>query len=307
MTKGSIYIDLIRLYWDCQAHFGLTNGATALYFYILHKFNQARWPNKLGISSLEIGGVLGISKPTLLKFKDELSNTGLIECHFMTGKIRQEYTLKHPTLTFGGVDFEALDDKDGKEDSKEDSKQHSQNSLPTYIYNTNTEYIPPIVPQKGDNKERDKQALEVYEAYPRKVGRPKALLAIKRHIEKVGFETLLERTNAYAKSVIGKDQQFIPHPSTWYSQERFNDDPSTWTQGSGSSPGNRSELVASGPQRVMMLQERQKALKQEMHDYRNQHLSVAAMTSTWDAGTKERYQEMAAKLKEIQSKLDEAL
>ena len=75
--KTNIF-DLIGIYWQCQKHFGLSNGAASLYFYLLYKMNDARWPDTLGISSLEIGGVLGISKPTLLKFKDELSSTCLL-------------------------------------------------------------------------------------------------------------------------------------------------------------------------------------------------------------------------------------
>jgi hypothetical protein len=36
---------------------------------------------------------------------------------------------------------------------------------------------------------------------------------------------LLEKTLAYAQSRVGQDQQFTPHPATWFNQERFNDEP----------------------------------------------------------------------------------
>jgi hypothetical protein len=38
---------------------------------------------------------------------------------------------------------------------------------------------------------------------------------------------LLEKTRLYA-TVRGKDKAFIPHPSTWFNQDRFLDDPETW-------------------------------------------------------------------------------
>ena len=300
--KTNIF-DLIGIYWQCQKHFGLSNGASSLYFFLLYKFNDSRWPDSLGISSLEIGGMLGISKPSILKYKDELAETGLIECEFLTGKIRQTYSLRNPKLMFDGVRFE----EDSKRDSKQHSKQHSQNSCLTYIEKTktktNTPYSPP---DRGQKKEREKQAGIIYECYPRKVARPKAIQAIAKHISTIGFDDLLDKTKAYAKAVADKDPQFIPHPSTWFGQERFNDDISTWTQGSGTG-SKGSELEATGPQRVMMLQERQKALREEMRTYRNQHRSESALTATWDPGTREIYNQMASKLKDIQSKLDEAI
>lgn len=73
------------------------------------------------------------------------------------------------------------------------------------------------------------QACElIYAEYPRKVGKPKALKAIEKAISSFSDELVLERTKAYAQARIGQDDQFTPHPSTWFAQERFNDDPSTW-------------------------------------------------------------------------------
>lgn len=75
------------------------------------------------------------------------------------------------------------------------------------------------------------QAAEIYELYPRKVGRPKAVQSICKAISKFGFEFVKQRTATYRESVNGKEQEFIPHPTTWFNQERFNDDPNTWKVG----------------------------------------------------------------------------
>lgn len=69
---------------------------------------------------------------------------------------------------------------------------------------------------------------KIYSAYPKKVGKPAALKAIKTAMSKLEPSKLLEITQAYAKRRNG-DLQFVPHPSTWFNQERYNDDPSTWT------------------------------------------------------------------------------
>jgi len=68
---------------------------------------------------------------------------------------------------------------------------------------------------------------EIYAAYPKKVGKPAALRAIHHALAKLPFNSLLERTRLYAQTC-NSPVEFIPHPSTWFNQERFNDDPATW-------------------------------------------------------------------------------
>lgn len=295
MNKGNTYIDLINNYWEYQAHFGLSNGATALYFYILHKFNRARWPEKLGISSLEIGGFLGISRPTLLKLKEEIYQTGLIDCQFTTGKHRQDYRLMDPK-SIANVLLEERDSKGvSKGDSKGVSKTLSKESSLTYNNNTktntNTPYSPP---DRG--REREKQASSIYEAYPRKVGRPVAIRAIRKHLDKIGYETLLEKTQAYAKAVKDSDPKYIPHPSTWYSQERFNDSPESWTT------SGKSVVTQTNVYRWMA---RERELKEQMRTYKNAHRSEMALGTQWDPGTREKYNEMAKELEELRMTIDE--
>lgn len=74
----------------------------------------------------------------------------------------------------------------------------------------------------------NREVIEIYEAYPLKVGKPDALKAIGKAIKKHGSEYVLGRTKLYAASRVGQDPKFTPHPSTFYNQERYNDDPETW-------------------------------------------------------------------------------
>jgi hypothetical protein len=79
----------------------------------------------------------------------------------------------------------------------------------------------------------------VYEAYPKKVGRPAALKAITKAIKKHGLQHVLQAAQRFAAA--WKDQpslQYCPHPATWFNQERYNDDPSLWKV---TSPANRQE------------------------------------------------------------------
>lgn len=72
-------------------------------------------------------------------------------------------------------------------------------------------------------------AEEIYYAYPKHVAKPKAVQKIEAACRKICAACLLELTKAYADVRSGEDPRFTPHPATWFFQERFNDDPSTWT------------------------------------------------------------------------------
>ncbi len=81
----------------------------------------------------------------------------------------------------------------------------------------------------------EQQAEEIYKIYPKKVGKPSAIQAIKKAINKDGFKHILEKTQLYAKQYNG-ESRYIPHPSTFFNQERYNDDPSEWSQNVKTTP-----------------------------------------------------------------------
>jgi hypothetical protein len=82
----------------------------------------------------------------------------------------------------------------------------------------------------------------IYYAYPRKVGRRRALLEIELALRRISKEVphLLNRTEKeveqlmlntvlmFANSPAGKRKNFTPHPSTWFHQSRYLDDPEEW-------------------------------------------------------------------------------
>lgn len=76
------------------------------------------------------------------------------------------------------------------------------------------------------------QIEQIYQQYPNKVGKPAATKAIRSQIENGAVPAfLLERVMAYAEAVARwpeEEKRFVPNPSTWFNQQRFNDDPRTW-------------------------------------------------------------------------------
>jgi len=75
------------------------------------------------------------------------------------------------------------------------------------------------------------QAEFIYQQYPRRVAKPRAIPAIKKAIKAIGYANLGVIVGQYRRATEGADLQYIPHPATWFNQERYNDDPKTWTRG----------------------------------------------------------------------------
>lgn len=86
-------------------------------------------------------------------------------------------------------------------------------------------------PKKQPAAPASSEAAKIYALYPRKVARNAALKAISKALKNVPFETLEGAVMAYA-SITARwrkaDRSFIPHPSTWFNDGRWEDDPKDW-------------------------------------------------------------------------------
>jgi hypothetical protein len=95
--------------------------------------------------------------------------------------------------------------------------------------------------EKERNEEKEAVVFLIYDAYPLKVAKPKALEAIRKALKKETPARLIERTRAYA-AVRGDDLSYVPNPATWFNAERYNDDPSTWVRAQKPRGGNDNQL-----------------------------------------------------------------
>lgn len=83
------------------------------------------------------------------------------------------------------------------------------------------------------------QAAEnIYELYPRKVGKPLAIQSILKALKQVDPMVLNKAVKAFADARAGTDLEFCPHPATWFNQERYNDDAATYARRSETAPTN---------------------------------------------------------------------
>lgn len=97
----------------------------------------------------------------------------------------------------------------------------------------------------------DQMCEDIYQAYPRHVGRKPAKAAIKKVLSSGQRtpEQLLADVTEYAAAQRGHpDSSKLPHPATWINQARWQDDRSEWSawQAPGRSGGNGT-TTPSGP------------------------------------------------------------
>lgn len=82
-----------------------------------------------------------------------------------------------------------------------------------------------------ERKQQAEQALTIYKAYPRQVGRARAIMEIRLALAKgnVDYDTLLRKTEEFKESVAHlktkEERKKIPLASTFYRQERWDDRP----------------------------------------------------------------------------------
>lgn len=109
----------------------------------------------------------------------------------------------------------------------------------------------------------------IYAAYPRHVGPRKAMAEIAGALNRIGngeakkppdipewpppnpAAWLLDRTKQYAEATAGwhiDERQYIPHPSTFFHQDRYCDDPKQWQRNGGN--GSNRQAAGSGPSRA---------------------------------------------------------
>ena len=99
--------------------------------------------------------------------------------------------------------------------------------------NGNDQKGEPIPDSKPDSKQdissSDDDGVDYYfdqlwEEYPRKVGKAQAKKAFKTASKKINFYDLLPKYMSYVLTLEGKETQFIPHLATWLNGERWNDE-----------------------------------------------------------------------------------
>lgn len=79
-----------------------------------------------------------------------------------------------------------------------------------------------------DAREKTPEGFDAFwQEVPRKVAKATAVRAYRKALKSASPDVLKNAMRGYARSVQGKEEQFVVHPATWLNGERWNDQPHT--------------------------------------------------------------------------------
>lgn len=88
---------------------------------------------------------------------------------------------------------------------------------------------------------RDEDVECIYVAYPRQIGRIRALIAIRKAVARIvvkykgeltteaALQFLERKAQSFARSPAGRRGDYTPYPATWFNEDRYEDDESEWS------------------------------------------------------------------------------
>lgn len=114
-----------------------------------------------------------------------------------------------------------------------------------------SENNPSTAPPPKTTVNLQESAVQIYQAYPRKISRPAALKEIKAAIKRMQSRDaeadaaafLLERTRLFAASPAGNQGRYTPYPANWFDKERYLDDEKEWYATENRSGNLKREIV----------------------------------------------------------------
>ena len=155
-----------------------------------------------------------------------------------------------------------------------------------------------------ERESREPEALEIWEAYPRKEAKPTAIRAILTAIDRFPFADVLAKTKLYAECRAGQDPQFTPLPATWFNQERFNDDPVLWRKPIGNGNGH------SSPRQIWQIKDAIATVENRLNEIRRGFGQSQNGEDRWEPPLTDKQKAVVKaqkdKLKTLQAELDAA-
>jgi hypothetical protein len=88
--------------------------------------------------------------------------------------------------------------------------------------------------------------LEFWSRYPRRIGKPAARKAYVKAMKAATHDDIMFGLSQQMPSLASREQQYIPHPSTWLTQERWNDEPEQHSNGSRNGTNARADRPGAG-------------------------------------------------------------
>lgn len=207
--------------------------------------NDSAWP-----SVGTLADRCGVGRSTVIRALKTLSDAKLVTC-----ENRPNRTNLYRLPVGHSVGYQS--DTGCQSDTTVVSERHHhgiRETPPWYQSDTLTSKEPvknqSMNPAIGEQEE-EKLVEAIYDAYPRKVGKPAALAAIRKTLKReaskkdlgMSPKALLEKTKLWATAVEQRlaaepeSRKFIKHPATWFNQQCYLEDTAEW----GIKPNNEQK------------------------------------------------------------------
>ena len=184
----------IVLYWLADHH----NGETGLCFPSL---------NRLAL-------LAEMDKSTVVRHIDTLATLGLVE-RVRSNREDGGYSSTHYVLKIGTP-------------LSQNATSPCSKNAPPLVAKCNTNLGSNNLGNNNYTSSKDDEVNyyfdQLWEMYPRKVGKGQARKAYVTASKKIDFFDLLPKLEAYVSTLDGKDKQYMPHLATWLNGERWADE-----------------------------------------------------------------------------------
>lgn len=212
--------------------------AVALWYALLGTSNELGHPESFGVALSSLAHDAGLSLSGVKRARETLARSGLIEWQAQPGRACARYRMLDITMDYTAREEAAREPQSEPQTEPQSEPQTGPQSEPqsephtgpihyTKTKTNQTQKTPPQAPQ-GEG-EGVKDAFEAFwEGYPRKAGKETARRAYRRLAP--GTELQGRMLDALSAQRQGEQWQreggrFIPHPATWLSQRRWEDEP----------------------------------------------------------------------------------
>ena len=207
----------IREFYDTLETNPLTSSQIALWFALLHTNNKARWAEWFSVASSVLTSRTGLDRKGINRARNTLKQKGYID--FKTnGNNATSYTVRYARI--GMANDMASDMAGGRSGDMAGDRAEENSYITSRARKTNTKTKTKTVNPLNPLFDR------FWEAYPKKVAKEVARKAFEKvSPDEVLLAVILKAIDAQKSTAQWtKDNgEFIPHPSTWLNQARWED------------------------------------------------------------------------------------
>ena len=147
---------------------------------------------------------LNISKDTITKYIKELKEAGYLEVEQVKNGGKFSHNVYH------------LSPYPKNKDTVITDTQNSPLTIPVINNTNNNINSTSKEKQTPKNDKQLEQAEKLWQLYPNKKGKTRAIKDIRKHMKNYTYEQLENAVKAYATEVAGRDKQYIKHGSTFF-------------------------------------------------------------------------------------------